>query len=328
MKIDRDKAAMIFGLLLGAYIRKEHPYNKPEAELPQAEKNLPKELERGSREHALFLFAACYWMRGGIKSDTAVRQLTKLYEMRKDVFLPDSSVTAAELVPMLDSVGLGFNAKEIASSWKRNMSRIAQDWNGDPRTLFAGIKTYEEACARIQNKKGTGFLGFQEKMVSMLTYFYMDAGIVDRWNFPIPVDFHVLRTVFSHEIIVVPTDEANSNGFYTRTVLAAVRELFHSYCVDHQVDPLLLCEAVWLYSGTMCNQHPGNQSRVPKKRNGRKTKITPMHRWSFAQSQAYSKTCEICVIQNTCIWCIPSAEYYIGGKIVLRSRRDAPNLLF
>jgi len=325
MIIDRDKAESILTRLLDAYLRKEHPFDQPEATPPQVRENLPKTLEWGSREHALFLFAVCYWMRGGIQSDTAVRQLTLLYDAAETIFLPESEPTlvAAELAAIFRTVGLGFNADQIGRLWKENLRRIACLWDGDPRSIFSGVTTYEEACARIQNKRGGGFLGFQEKMVSMLTYFYMDAGIVDRWHFPIPVDFHVLRTMFAHEIVVADASEFNGNGFYTKPILAAVRSLFQNYCAENNVDPLALCDAVWLHSGLMCNQHPGNQSEVGG-RHGRKTDLWPIARWSSAQTRTYERTCAVCVVRETCRWCVPSAEYYIRGRVVLRERRDAP----
>jgi hypothetical protein len=325
MTIDHAKAETILSRLLDAYLRKEYPFDQPEAKPPQISENLPKSLGWGTREHALFLFAVCYWMRGGIKSGTAIKALARLYDASPEIFLPESepATTAAELTAKFRSVGLGFNSDEIGTAWKNNLRKIAARWDNDPRTIFSGVTTYEEACERIQNKGKRGFHGFQEKMVSMLTYFYMDAGIVDRWHFPIPVDFHVLRTVFAHEIVIADRSEFNGNGFYTKPILAAVRNLFQSYCVRNNVDPLLLCDAVWLYSGLMCNQHPGNQSEVGS-RDGRQTELRPTARWSQAQTKTYERTCGVCVVQKSCKWCVPSAEYYVRGRIVLREERDTP----
>ncbi len=326
--VDKERAVVIFDRLRALYLSKEYPFNQPLATSPTIPENLPQSLETGTREHALFLFMLCYWMRGGIKSHTATKQLSRLYEADPDIFLPESVHRLAEnrLAVGFRSVGLGFNADEIAGIWLGNLIKIANEWEGDPRTLFAGISTYEEGCERIQNKGGRGFRGFQEKMVSMLTYFYMDAGIVDRWHFPIPVDFHVLRIVFAHEIIIVAPGEANGNGFYTKPVLAAVRNLCHQYCVEHSVDPIELCVAVWLYSGLMCNQHPGNKSIVGG-RHGRKTELWPIARWTLAQTRTYERTCAVCPIRQTCRWCVPSAEYYIRGQLVLREERDEPSQL-
>ncbi len=325
MRVDTEKAEMIFSRLLEAYSLKEYPYDQPEATLPNAPENLPRMLKRGTREHALFLFGLCYWMRGGIKSHTAVKQLASLYDAYPEMFFPESSpkLVVSTLALRFCNGGLGFNASKIAEMWVENLAKIDTKWNGDPRTLLANLSTYEEACERIQNKRHKGFRGFQEKMVSMLIYFFMDAGLVDCFHFPIPVDFHVLRMIFAHEIIITQEDDANGKGFYTEPVLALVRELFRSYCIDHCANPLRLCDAVWMYSRLMCAKHPGNQSDVGG-RHGRKTLLWPVTRWTPAQTRAFERTCGVCTIRETCRWCIPSAEYYIRGRIVPRERRDTP----
>jgi hypothetical protein len=323
--IDKTKAEKIFGRLLDAYRSKEYPFDQPEVTPPQIPENLPRSLAQGTREHALFLFALCYWMRGGIESHAATKQLAKLYDFCPELFLPEAAdkIDPGILAVMFQVFGLGFNAREIGMLWIKNLEILAKHWKNDPRNLFADITTYEEACARIQNHGSSGFGGFQEKMVSMITYFYMDAGIIDCWNFPIPVDFHVLRTIFAHEIIVADPSEFNGNGFYTKPILATVRKLFYEYCAEHHADPLRLCDAIWLYSRTMCNQHPGNQSSVGG-RHGRKTELWPVARWTSAQTRTYERTCGNCFLSETCQWCVPSAEYYIRGRIILREERDTP----
>ncbi len=324
--VNRERVVEVFGLQLDAFYHNGHPYDLPDAILPQAPENLPESLRTkiGSREHAMFLFILCYWMRGGIKSYAATRALTRLYDRHPHIFLPESEpeINEDELLQWLKDVGLNFIAKEVSKkAWKRNLRTIARLYAGDPRNIFAGINTYEEACERIQNKRGKGFYGFQEKMVSMIIYFFMDAGIVDRWHFPIPVDFHVLRTVFAHEIVIADAEEKGVNGFYTKPILATVRELSYDYCVKDNVDPVDLCSAVWLYSGIMCSEHPGNQSKSGRNR-GRDTEIWPVERWTLSHTRAFERTCRVCSLRSTCRWCVPAKEYYIGGRVVLREERD------
>lgn len=325
MKVHKRKAFEIFDRLLGMYLRKEYPFNLPGAVLPQRNGYIPEEARQDKRKYALFLFAACYWMRGGIKSDTAFQQLGTFYRQDPGSFLPENAeaLSAAVLADKLKAIGLGYNVKEISGFWKENLSKLDRKWKGDPCNLFAGISTYEEACDRIQNNKSNGFGGFQEKMVSMLTYFLMDAGLVDPWNFPVPVDFHVIRIVFANEILVAGKDEMNGSGLYIKKNLDAIRRLVMDYCRERDVDPLLLADALWLYSQLQCSRHPGNQSNVGG-RHGRMTKLWPIKRWSEAQTKAYEETCGVCPLRRTCRWCVPSAEYYIRGRIILRERRDSP----
>ena len=327
--VDTAKAECILGKLLGAFLRKTYPYNLPNAVPPQTPQNMPQTLVPGTREHALFLFCLCYYMRGGIKSHTAAKRLSMLYDARPLIFLPEErgSFPPSFVSVVLKKAGLGFKADEIGERWFENLGRLADLYKGDPANIFSGISTYEEACDRIRNREKRGFLGFQEKMVSMLIYFFMDAGFIDKWYFPIPVDFHVLRIVFAHEIITGA--KSGRNGFYTKEILAATRQLFLDYCRNHNADPLRLCDAVWLYSGLMCNLHPGNQSRVEKKRKGRKTVIVPMSRWSRRQVRTCNEqACGQCFIKDTCRWCIPSAHYYVRGEISLREERDDPPQMF
>jgi hypothetical protein len=331
MQVDSAKAEIIFERLMEAFYAKRFPYSLPNATAPQIPENMPKKLTMGSRAHALFLFCLCYYMRGGNKSHTVTKQLSRLYDGCPELFLPENrhDYTPAQVADKLRGVGLGFNAEETGDMWIDNFNRMESLWGGDPANIFKGVSTYEEACDRVQNHKkkknvvGYGFRGFQEKMVSMLIYFLMDAGFVDRWHFPVPVDFHVLRTMFAHEIITAAVP--NGGGFYTKEVLAATRELFLGYCVRHNVDPLRLCDAVWLYSGLMCNLHPGNRSDVAKDRNGRRTEVKPVKKWTKRQKRVYEdRGCGQCFVRDTCRWCVPSANYYIKGQVILRGERDDP----
>jgi hypothetical protein len=333
--VDTAKAEYVLGKLLNAFLGKTYPYNLPDAVPPQTPQNMPETLILGTREHALFLFCLCYYMRGGIKSHTAAKLLSKLYDNNPLIFLPEKrgSFSPSFVSNALKEVGLGFNADEIGDAWLDNFNRLDVLWGSNPVNIFNGISTYEEACERIQNRGKkkhvveNGFRGFQEKMVSMLTYFLMDAGFIDRWHFPIPIDFHVLRVVFAHEIIT--SAEPGYNGFYTKEVLAATRQLFLDYCRNHNVDPLRLCDAVWLYSGLMCSLHPGNQSRIEEERKGRKTIVVPMLKWSRRQIRTCNEqACGQCFIRDTCRWCVPSADYYIRGVISLRAERDDPPQIF
>ncbi|MEK7094403.1 MAG: hypothetical protein AAB903_03645 [Patescibacteria group bacterium] len=325
--VDKERTREVLGRLHQAYIQKLYPFNQPEAVPPQIKKNIPPVLVWGSREHALFLFALCYWMRGGIKSHTATHHLTKIYNAHPDIFLPEQvdRLSQEMLINILGKTGLNFNVRDTSNGWLKNARRLRDMWGSDPRTLFSGIDTYEAACDRIQNRSKTGFHGFQEKMVSMITYFFMHAGMVDQWNFPIPVDFHVLRTVFSHQIIrATQTEGRGNNGFYTKRILAQTRQIFLDYCEEHGVSPIELCDAVWLYSGLMCNQYPGNQSRGGRERRGRKTEIRPMPRWSKGQMKTYERTCAVCIVAKSCTWAIPAGPYYIGGRIDLREKHESP----
>ena len=330
LTVNPGRIEEVFGRLLRAYLENEFPYNQPEAVVPQLPEFLPKSFEWGGREHALFLFALCYWMRGGSQSDDATRSLTKFYNVHHRIFLPEhwEEIDSPTLMRELGNFGLGYNATQVSVGWKENLKRLHELWNSDPRNIFKGISTYEEACERIQNKKGQGFYGFQEKMVSMITYFLMDAKMVDRWHFPIPVDFHVLRTVFSHELVVPTEDEYDGkNGLYRKHILDLVRTISMKYSVGHDADPLDLCSAVWIFSRIMCSQNAMNERRKEggrQAKKGRQTRILKLSGWTEAQTRRWERTCLTCPVRSTCTWTVPSADYYIRGQVVRGERHQPP----
>lgn len=347
--VDRKRMKLMLDRLLLAYARNEYPYNLPWVHSPQIPENMPKNLELGSPAHARFLFCVCYWMRGGIKSNTAFRALARLYEQWPTKFVPHyMQYTKPEwLVQRFRQIGSGFQADEIARFWKKNFQILRREYGGDPVNIFEGISTYEEACDRIVNRRkadgsGSGFYGFREKMTSMLIYFLTDAGLIKPFLHPPPVDFHVLRLFIANGILHLPEiPESGKVGHAYEQLAGIVRPLLYDYCRQQGVNPLLLVNALWLLSSNLCDQNPGNRSMVGKMeiingkrirvRSGRRTPITPVPiTWSHSQTATYLRTCGSCVLENSCRWLVPSAYYYVSGVVKVRGPRTKPpqRLLF
>ncbi len=332
MKADIERLELVLNPLMAAFNSGRYPFNMPWAKAPQIPQNMPKNLTLGSPKHALFLFCLCYYMRGLIDSKTAVKLLAKLYENKPEIFIPEKAIEEGpkEITELLRAVGLGVNSKEIGKSWVKNFEMLIRYWEGSPVKLFEGVGTYEEACLRIRNKRiknnrldnsSAGFLGFQEKMVSMLIYFLLDAGFVDQFHFPPPVDFHVLRIMFSHEILIL---EENENGHNYKKVTDRVREILSNYIIKYNASPLKMCEAMWVISRTLCEQHPGNKSNIGDYK-ARRTEVSPIKiTWNRAQVNSYFRTCASCPIEGTCKYNIPSANYYRHGRIMIRGERQKP----
>lgn len=76
IEVDHDRVDEVIGTILAAYEAGGFPYNQDTVRLPHDPRHMPETLERGGREHALFLWASCYYMRGGIKSVDAFRSLS------------------------------------------------------------------------------------------------------------------------------------------------------------------------------------------------------------------------------------------------------------
>lgn len=322
-----DKLDATVETLLQARVNNEFPYSLDSANLPQDERNMPPELPRGGREHANFLWATCYYMRGGIKSTAAFVALSKIYQEDPDLFDPFTGEREdpERITELLKSNGLAFNAIGIGEAWVENARRMVELYDGDPRNLFQYAKRYEDVLFKVKNNgRGRGFVGFQEKMVSMITYYLMDAEIIPYFDFPLPVDFHVLRVSAANEIITFENVPEDGN-IYSDQTLAMLRNMYHDYSVTHGVSQLDVCNAVWALSSAVCGSQPGNIMLEPGDRNnrdGRSTHIIPLpiNTGSDAQNKAYQRSCGLCPLEQTCKHNMPSKEYYVRGRAILSER--------
>jgi len=300
----------------------DFPYNLEAAQLPQDERNMPPSLPRGGIEHANFLFATCYYMRGGIKSFAAFRGLSKVYDEDPDLFDPHEARlrNPQDIADALQRHGLGFSKDIISSQWVKNAERMADEYEGDPRKLFEGTTDYEELLRRIRNKNGRGFSGFQEKMTSMLAYYLMSDDLIPYFDFPLPVDFHVLRVSAATGIITFKNLPEDGNIYHEKT-LAMLRAMYHDYSVTHGTSQLPVCDAVWSLSSAICGSQPGNIMLEPQRsqgRDGRNTLILPLpiDTDDPKQQAAYNRSCELCPIESHCGLNFPSKTYYVQGKMV------------
>jgi hypothetical protein len=329
--IDKDHAYPILDTLLSAYTENKPPYNLDRARLPHDPRHMPKTLEYGSLDHAMFLFNVCYYMRGGTKSNDAVKRMSTVYDEYPELFNCEyaSTFDKVDLEAILKAHGLGFQ-KTVAKEWVDNSKRMLKTFDGDPRNIFSGVNSYEQSQERIQNKRGNGFIGFQEKMTSMIIYYLMDEELIEPFNFPIPVDIHVLRVSIANEMIKFTDSKGDALPFgtnlYSKETLAALRGLYLNYTKDREVNPLRLCSAIWMLSESSCGRHPGNTTIEPlgrKARGGGKTYLIPkvVDINDPGQQKAYKESCGVCPVEETCEFNIPGKQYYVGRNVIIRGRR-------
>ncbi|MEK7643538.1 MAG: hypothetical protein AAB372_03790 [Patescibacteria group bacterium] len=331
-RINTERGFRVLDILMNAFRSKAYPYGREGVEPPQLEHNLPRggDFQLGGFEHAHFLFAACYYMRN-MDSRVAFQAMTRVYSQRPDIFIPSNGqhVEPRMVTQLLLDNRLTYDMENVGRYWVENARRIVEVWDGSVLNLFQGVDTFANALSRIQNRKqGRGFLGFQEKMTSMLIYFLMHADMIPRWIFPPPIDFHINRLVFATEIVEL-RDTDDGTITYNRKLLAALREFFELYLKDRRACPMELADAMWLLSRTLCKKNPGNASRFIDQGNGgrdRRHEAVPIS-WSPSQVTRYKQSCWSCPLERECKWNIPAAGRYVQGGITLRSRRERAPLL-
>lgn len=288
-KINRKQALRVLDMLIQRLGERGIPYNY--ALVPQAGHTLPKMFQNklnadyDHKQHAIFLFVLCLWMRGGTESDTAIEFLTPMYEKDQKLFAPeyflqtDTPGLIAEVATALTEANLGNRVDENSVGWVYNMRKIARHWGGDPRKLMNDKPKFKKLCKRIVSKKPktdddlvllnegnpNGYMYFQEKMAGMIAYFLMDAELVPMFYAPVPVDIHVLRVLVINQVIKpVGKCEKETLGvdFYREEVRALAREVTEWYCRTRHVSPVALCDTLWLLSRSLCRRNPGNSGYV------------------------------------------------------------------
>lgn len=325
--VDHQRAEDVLLRLMSAYENDEFPYGLDSTRLPQDHRHMPRTLEFGTREHAMFLWSVCYYMRGGIKSNDAVKRLSVMYDSYPELFVAEyaKDIDNAYIAALLAEQGLGFQ-DTVANAWTENARRLFEKYEGDPRNIFNGVNTYQQSLDRIKNDgKGSGFVGFQEKMVSMIIYYLADEGLIDEFEFPLPVDIHVLRVSIANELVKFEGYEDDENVL-SDELLHTVRNLYLDFARKHRIDMLRLCDAVWLLSQSTCGRHPGNITLEPlgrKNRNGRSTLLVPapVDPTDQPQRALYRDTCGMCPIEDSCIWNVPGKIYYVQGDLRRRGKR-------
>jgi len=328
------RACDVFSRLLAALEKKESPYDK--ARFPQTD-NIPSGIDGGSLEHALFLFVVCFWMRAGFNSDSCFEALVRVFERRPDLFSP-RMITPDHLDMVTEALqgegSLRYRAEENARFWVLDLTKLNKYWGGDPRNIFKRVRTFEGICDRLVRKGGAvfnpdhprGFLGFREKMASLLTHFFIDQGIIGQFVIPPPIDFHAMRILVATEILTTSGVEVGSRISFGKLADAA-RNVTDRYCSEHGYrSSVPLCDALWTLSRSFCNRHPGNDSIIGES-NGRKTEVFPREfSWEHGGTaiKAYENTCLRCPIEGFCKNSVPWANYRHTGDIIIRGRRGRP----
>lgn len=319
--VDRRQAAKVIDALIERRKKGLQPYDSPRASVPQ--ELIPEDIRKDKRLLARFYFFVCIYMRGGVESHTAFRQLLKMWRAHPELF--DAFAVSKLTVEYVQSIlkeFVGWDSKNAGTYWHRNAVLLTQHWGGEALSITRNLTSYEEAVRRIARKSGNkgsldakeeGFWGFQHKMVSMLLYFFdWEKLLTPRFAYPSPADFHHYRILIATKAVVVET----SNGVpirFSEKVSRPIRETLMWYLKSRGVDPIILADALWLFSLLLCGESPATMTKESDE---------PFHPrlWGEGLRRRFRKTCGRCPFASECEVAIPAKPYYRRGQIVLRKR--------
>ncbi len=194
--------------------------------------------------------------------------------------------------------------------------------------------------------KMRGFVGTRPKIANMLTYFFVDAGLIQKGSVKTssPFDFHNGRIFISTGALLLEGDGPFRFEDVTDIGSAAVEK----YGVDNDVSMEDMSDAFWLLSTELCRRAPGNKTLDrPRKQNRRKGKrhqldYKPQKRKKYevkfaepdwaspVEVRQHELTCGRCPLGTSglCTLNVASGFYYESGRFVARPRTEPVPSLF
>ncbi len=351
VSVNYERLSYMAWMLNWNYTARIGPYEN----LIMPQKQIPQNMEVGSREHALWLFYNSLEMRSAQKSmDTFGRQV-KMYEMHPEVYDPVAvSSGRVDIGHIFEDTQIFQQKKpyKLIESWENN-SRILleKEPSGDPRALIQDAQDYEELCRILdvdhyKLPKGTYFNGFGHKVASLFLSWSQQFGwMKNDFPYPIPVDLHVFRIFGVTESFKILGDHINHEPL--RTIL---RAYFYQFAKDNfgAIDQRHLSEAIWHLGRLYCSKNPQakevNDSRRYKARQETRKNlmrladelpfVEMMINQSFPEhfrpepgtpippsSDNMFGKCTGCPIDEECNWIMSSSQHYDKGKVAIKRRR-------
>ena len=288
-----DKAKIVFDILIDSFDKKAVHWFSDD-NLPQ-KALLPEGLVPGSAEHTKFLFFIAPFMRARVDSSWVFKRFQILYNspennyMGRQLFIPEQHIKQDFNVILwidvcLARAGLTFKSDEFVKIWHTNALNL-KNFQYDPLKIFENIVTYSDVWEKMI---GNGFIGWREKILSLLTLWYQEAGLLKRQLLGVvPVDFHALRVMMNTGVVVV-SNEDDIFEVKAEAVIKNILPFLRNFCYEQKVFVPSLSAALWLLSKFGCS----NQ-----------------------------KECYLCPIRKFCQF---SMSYYsqANGKVIIKKKQQ------
>lgn len=304
--------------------------------------------------HAIWLYVAAIFMRGGVVSEDPFAPLNRLSRKFPWMFDPaafgsDAAVpkNEADVLAAFDAATVHNNKKEEhAKAWVHNMRLLADHWSGNPLLMFRGVRDFEEAFARINlNRKtparrGPGILGMRRKIFSLFVIWLQEAKLVKMFPCPIPVDFHAMRLLWALSIMeivqapaIIPKDDEPGQEIVVKYEAIRITEKFvdiitkwtqdfiHNRVRKKKLSHLFVNPALWCLSRDMCAGHFQNGSV----KNGAVYRESHLLRsGSMRWPRKYRDRCAVCPVQAMCGYAVPNKTVYRWGILMRMLRVPYP----
>ncbi|WP_125605741.1 hypothetical protein [Lapidilactobacillus bayanensis] len=205
------------------------------------ENQIPACVEKGSIEHARFLFFVAS-NDHGLKSSAMYSKALNLYNTHPEYFVPNKIVTMDEQSikrEILTPLGSRY-PNAMAKAWLENSKALCKIYKGEPLNVFNSTNDAVTLLKKIQ-----AFKGYGPKISAMLVRACSSLIFISRLehleNVLVPVDVHDARTLFRSGGLYATDYEQN----YTKYVSTAQREILEA-CNRNKLEWPKVDRSLWL----------------------------------------------------------------------------------
>ena len=208
---------------------------------------IPNRMSPGSIEHQLWLFFATMTDR---REESA-----RVYESHVNLRRRHPRLyteAAARMAP--DTIAEKLAAEKVGSPgqsaryWPRCARTLFEKFRGDPLALYRmGDGLIDDVLRYKPSREGDRLPGFGPKILSLLSLYFEELGLMEMPRDAFPVDVHVQRFLISTGIITSTGQVTNEE------VERVVRPFLCRLCAEENIPRLELSHVIWFLGNRCCS---------------------------------------------------------------------------
>lgn len=235
--LDREKGVWISKQAVKMLQNNEFPFDKPEV-IPDA--IIPKNVEKGSLEHALYLFYAVNFDSRRLARKVYASARAVVEEVGAREILTKGREDLTRLIEK--HLEEKTNTPEILYD---NCTQLMMKYGGDPRKMFED-RNLDLILKRIKEFKQYGI-----GKACLLFKNYMRFGIAhldNPYSLPVKVDRHLTRMSIGTGVLTL-----EPAGRYRREQFDNIlRPFYQEICMTEKINPVELDDALWVIGSNLC----------------------------------------------------------------------------
>lgn len=245
ISVDKARAKHVLWPLYEAYMKQKQLFAHISREVNAPQRRFfPSGVSKGGIEHRVWLFFAAMTDRREV-SENVYEGHVRLWEKAPQLYSKHViDMQPSNVVILLSTERIG-SPRQSARYWPRSAETLFGTFGGDPLHMYRELKSVN---AILAFKNGTNKLpGFGPKILSLLSLFFEELGLMDMPPDAFPVDVHVQRVAISTGIVIARGLVVNED------VESVLRPLLCEICLEEKWKPIELAHALWFLGNRCCS---------------------------------------------------------------------------